>query len=148
MTDRTVVIERDIAATPAEVWKVLADFPNIADWNTGVRTSRSTGTQTVGVGASRHCDLAPAGTLDETITGWEEGRRLAITIDKATVVPISRGGITFLLDTSGDMVTPTTVEYRYAPKGGPLGRFVGPLLDRQLAKGFAGFLADLEAAAR
>ncbi len=148
MTERVITVERKIAAHHPEVWRVLADFPNIATWNSGVKASRSTSSEAAGVGAQRHCDLAPAGGLDETIVEWDEGERMVVTIDQATVVPIRTARVTFTLDTSGTDVTPTKIEYRYTPKGGPLGRITGPILDRQLSKGFAGFLVDLEAAAR
>ncbi len=101
MTDRLITIEQQIAAPRADVWRVLADFPNIADWNSGVKVSRATSSATGGIGATRHCDLIPAGGLDETVTDWQDEQRLVISIDKA-----------------------------------------------QLAKGFAGFLVDLERAAQ
>ena len=41
----------------------------------------------------------------------------------------------------------TTVDYACEPKG-LIGRITGPLLDRQLRKGFRGFLADLQRAAQ
>lgn len=147
MTNRSITVTRDIDAPPEDVWKVLADFPNIAAWNTGVKASHTIGDATGGVGARRHCDLAPAGGLDETIVEWVEGRRLVVTIDRATVVPIKHATVTFTLDPDGAR-TPTSIEYRYRPKGGPLGRLAGRLLDRQLAKGFDGFLIDVETAAR
>lgn len=147
MTERSITVSRNIDAPSDDVWKVLADFPNIADWNQGVKASRAVGDATSGVGARRHCDLAPAGGLDETIAEWVEGERMVVTIDRATVVPIKHATVTFTLDSDG-VRTPTTIEYRYAPKGGPIGRMMGPLLDRQLAKGFAGFLVDVEGAAQ
>ncbi len=149
MTERLITIERQIAAPRADVWRVLADFPNIADWNAGVKASRATSTTAGGIGATRHCDLAPAGSLDETVIDWQVEQRLVISIDKATVVPIDQGQVTFILESSPTRdLTRTLVEYRYRPKGGPLRRLVGPLVDRQLTKGFAGFLVDLEKAAQ
>lgn len=54
------------AQAPREiVWKVLADFPNIADYTDTVRASVSTSEQPFGVGASRRCGLAPFGTAEE-----------------------------------------------------------------------------------
>ncbi len=149
MTDRLITIEQQIAAPRADVWRVLADFPNIADWNSGVKVSRATSSATGGIGATRHCDLIPAGGLDETVTDWQDEQRLVISIDKATIVPIDHAQITFILESSpSDDLTRTVIEYRYRPKGGPLRRLVGPLVDRQLANGFAGFLVDLERAAQ
>ncbi len=72
---RVVRVSRRIDASRTKVWAVLADFPNIADWNRGVNRSYATSDATTGVGAKRHCDLAPVGALEETVTGWDEERR-------------------------------------------------------------------------
>ena len=144
---RQVTVERRVNAPRADVWGVLADFPGISRWNSGVKASAATSEATAGVGASRHCDLAPAGTLEETITEWSPDERLVIRIDSATKLPIAHGLVTFDLIEDGS-ATSTTVVYEYEPKFGPLGSLLGPVLDRQLRKGFEGFLADLEKAAQ
>ena len=36
---RSINVSRRIPAAPEKVWAVLADFPNIATWNTAVRRS-------------------------------------------------------------------------------------------------------------
>jgi len=130
-----------MTAKPEAVWAVLADFPNIADWNSGVKASHATSDATSGVGATRHCDLAPLGALEETIAEWDEGRRMVVNIDSAAKVPIKRGVATFVID--GET---TTVDYAYEPAG-VLGKLMAPVLSRQLTKGFQGFLQDLDAAA-
>lgn len=145
---RNVTVQRDIQAPASAVWAVLADFPNIAEWNTGVKKSFSTsGEQVAGVGAQRHCDLAPLGGLEETVREWEEGRRLVVSIDEAAKVPLRRAEATFELADQGE-VTPLTFAYRYEPKGGPFAALVGRVLDAQFRKGFEGFLRDLEAEAQ
>ena len=53
---RVVRVSRQIEASRDKVWAVLADFPNIAAWNSGVNQSYSTSDATAGVGAKRHCD--------------------------------------------------------------------------------------------
>lgn len=143
---REVVVQRDIEAPRAAVWSVLADFPNIADWNSGVTNSASTSDATEGVGATRHCDLAPMGTLEETIAEWEPEERLVINIDEATKIPLKSGRVTFTLD-EAEGSTATEITYAYEPKFGPIGSLMGPMLDKQLKKGFEGFLEDLEKAA-
>ena len=40
------------------------------------------------------------------------------------------------------------MSYAYEPKGGPLAFIFGPLLDRQMTKGFNGFVDRLEPAAQ
>ena len=131
-----------------KVWDVLADFPNIADWNGGVKKSFSTGEATSGVGATRHCDLSPTGTLEETIREWTPGEKLVVSIDSATRLPIKQGLATFDLSAGADSdSTNVGLTYDYETKWGIAGKAIGGLLDRQLTKGFSGFLADLETAA-
>jgi len=137
-----------MSVSTEKVWDVLADFPNIADWNGGVKKSFSTGEAISGVGASRHCDLSPTGTLEETIREWTPGEKLVVSIDSATKLPIKQGLVTFDLSSGADSEsTSIDVTYDYETKWGIAGKALGVLLDRQLVKGFAGFLADLETAA-
>ncbi|MGI9644021.1 MAG: SRPBCC family protein [Ilumatobacteraceae bacterium] len=142
---RTIDVSRDIPAPRSAVWAVLADYPNIADWNTGIKTSYSTGDATEGVGAKRHCDLAPMGELEETIAEWQPEERLVINIDTAKKLPIKHGVATFTLEADGDTTT-TGISYAYEPGYGPIGRLISGSLDKQLAKGFDGFLVDLRVA--
>ncbi len=143
---RTITVNRTIDARPSAVWEVLADFPNIADWNGGVTKSYSTSESDQGVGATRHCDLAPIGALEETIIAWEPDRRMVVRIDSAARLPIKSGEVTFTLS-AADGATPTELRYAYEPKFGPIGSLLGPVIDRQLITGFEGFLADLDRAA-
>ena len=141
-------------ASQSAVWAVLADFPNIADWNGGVAKSYATSDASEGLGAKRHCDLSPAGTLEETIVEWEPEQKMVVRIDSATKIPVKTGLVTFTIeavaagaDAGEEAASSTTLDYRYETKWGLLGRLMGPVLDGQLQKGFSGFLADLEATA-
>lgn len=145
---REISVDRTIEAPPAAVWKVLADFPNIADWNSGVKLSRSTSDSTGGVGATRHCDLAPVGELEETIAEWDPENKMVVSIDSTAKLPIKHGLVTFSLDEQSDSVTTTSIRYEYEPGYGPIGKMMGPMVDKQLTKGFGGFLEDLDAAAQ
>lgn len=140
-SQRTITVARHLDATPAAVWAILADFPNISGWNSGVKASHSTSDATEGVGATRHCDLTPVGALEETIRAWEPNRRLVVSIDQAARLPLRSATATFVIEPNGDG-SDVSIEYAYRPQGP-----VGPVMDRQLRKGFAGFLDDLERAA-
>lgn len=144
---RQVEVSKDIEAPRAAVWAVLADFPNIAAWNRGVTRSFATSEAVAGVGASRHCDLAPMGQLHETVAEWSPEERMVVRIDAVAKLPIRNGQVTFTLGGGDDGVTPTELRYAYAPRFGPLGAVIAPLLDRQLRRGFTGFLEDLSTAA-
>ncbi len=145
---RSIRVSRRIPSAPAKVWAVLADFPNIATWNTGVAKSFATSDSTGGVGAQRHCDLAPFGELEETIKEWDDTRRMVISIDSAKKLPIAHGEVTFVLSPTDD-ATEVSINYAYKPKFGVLGQIIGNVvLDGQLTKGFNGFLKDLDAASQ
>ena len=90
--------------------------------------------------------LKPVGSMDETVTVWEEGRRIDTANRASALVPFSRAETTLVLEpeTAG---TSATFDYRYVPRGGPLVRFTGPLLDRMLASTFADMLDAIDAAA-
>ena len=143
---RNIRVERELNASRTAVWGVLADFANIADWNSGVKKSFATGDLTEGVGATRHCDLSPIGSLEETVRGWQPGNELVVSIDSASKLPIRRGQATFGM-ADAEAGSRVSVSYDYETKYGLLGRLLGGRLDKQLVSGFNGFLTDLEAAA-
>jgi hypothetical protein len=67
---RNVKLERTLAVARSSVWAVLADYPNIADWNDGLKKSYAIGDATEGVGAQRQTELVPAGAMRETVAEW------------------------------------------------------------------------------
>jgi len=145
---RSINVSKRIPTAPKDVWAILADFPNIATWNTGVSKSFATSDSTGGVGAQRHCDLAPFGELEETVKEWDDERRMVVSIDSAKNLPIAKGEVTFDLNSTNN-ATEVSVNYAYKPKFGLLGQILARLaLDRQLVKGFNGFLKDLDAASQ
>ena len=146
---RNVRVERTLDAPRASVWAVLADYPNIADWNAGVKNSYAIGDATEGVGAQRQTELVPTGAIRmrETVVEWVPEERMVIAIDEIEKIPVKQATMTFTLSESGE-ATPFTMSYDYEPKGGLLAFIFGPLLDRQMNKGFNGFIDSLEPAAQ
>ena len=146
---RNVKVERTLAAPRSSVWAVLADYPNIADWNDGVINSYAIGDATEGVGAQRQCDLVPDGKMRmrETVAAWMPEERMVIDIDQIEKIPLKAATMTFTLSDGGES-TPFEMSYDYEPKGGPLAFIFGPLLDRQMKKGFNGFIDSLEPTAQ
>jgi uncharacterized protein YndB with AHSA1/START domain len=142
-----VTLNRTLDATQSQVWAVLADFPNIADWNSGIKTSFSTNESIEGVGATRHCDVAPLGSLEETVAEWQPEERLVVTINSAAKIPIKNGQMTFTL-AGADESTDFTMSYDYTANGGAFKGLVAKMLQGQLRKGFTGFIDDLEPVAK
>jgi len=137
---RNVKVERTLAAAQSSVWAVLADYPNIADWNDGVKNSYAIGDATEGVGAQRQTELAPDGKMRMRET------RMVIAIDKMEKMPVKQATMTFTLS-GGDETTLLTMRYDYEPKSA-LWSLLGPVLDRQFGKGFSGFIDILEPVAQ
>ena len=146
---RNVTVQRTVAAPRSSVWAVLADYPNIADWNDGVMNSYAIGDVTEGVGAQRQTELVPTGAMRmrETVAEWVPEERMVIAIDGIEKMPVTQARQTFTLSDDGE-ATQFTMSYDYEPKGGPLAFIYGPLLDRQMNKGFNGFIDSLEPAAQ
>ena len=146
MGERHLTVRRQVSTSCASAWAVCADFPNLAAHWSGLKASRPIGDQTHGVGARRQVDLKPVGTLVETVTLWEEGRMLATTNQPSALVPFKYAEARLTVEPDGD-ATVITFDYRYVPRGGPIGRLTGPVIDRMLSASFGSMLAAIEGAA-
>jgi hypothetical protein len=135
-----------MSASPVSVWALYADFPNLARHWSGLRATSAIGSQTSGVGARRRVDLKPMGRMEETISVWEEGRRMDTRNQPSASVPFKQARSSLTLEPDGDG-TLATFDYRYVPRGGTVGRFTGPLIDRMLTATFTDMLAATEKAA-
>jgi hypothetical protein len=142
---RHLTVRRRVAGACESVWAVFADFPNLADHWDGLKSSRLLGDQTSGVGARRQVGLKPVGAMVETVTAWEERRTIATRNEPSVLVPFKRAESRLTLAPDGDG-TAITFDYRYVPRGGPIGRLTGPLIDRILRTTFESMLAAVEAA--
>jgi hypothetical protein len=145
-SERRLTVRRQVAASCDSVWDVFADFPNLADHWGGLKASRPIGDQTHGMGARRQVDLAPVGTLDETVTAWEEGRSIATKNQPSALVPFKQAKSRLTLEPDGHG-TAITFDYWYVPRGGPVGRLTGPVIDTMLRRTFETMLASVEEAA-
>ncbi len=143
---KNVKVGRTVAAPRAAVWAVLADYPNIADWNVGVENSFAIGDQTEGVGAVRHCDLT-VGAMDETVTQWVPEETMVIKLSEIEKHPLKQAEMTFTLADDG-AGTAFLMSYNFEPKGGPFSSVVAAMLKRPMIKGFNSFIDDLETAAQ
>jgi hypothetical protein len=135
-----------MSASSDAVWRLFADFPNLADHWSGLKASRPIGDQTRGLGARRHVELRPIGGMEETIIAWEDGRKIVTQNQPSATVPFKQAEATLTLERKNDGAL-VTFDYRYVPRGGPLGRVTGPLIDRMLTANFNGMLAAIEEAA-
>lgn len=147
MPERHITALRHMSAPVGSVWALFADFPNLASHWSGVRATKALSDQTSGVGARRHVALRPIGSMEETVTLWQDGHRIDTQNRPSASVPFKHAASSLTLDTDGDG-TVATFHYRYVPRGGPLGRLTGPLIDKMLTATFIDMLAATEAATR
>ena len=147
MPERHIVVQRRMSASPGSVWSLYADFPNLAVHWSGLRSTKAIGDQTSGVGARRRVDLKPIGSMEETVTTWEEGHRIDTRNQPSASVPFKQAESRLILEPDGDG-TLATFDYRYVPRGGPIGRITGPMIDKMLTATFTDMLSATEEAAR
>lgn len=116
-----------IDAPKKDVWPVLADFGQIADFNPSVKESHLTAAQTNGEGATRHCALTVAGaSIEERIVDWHDGESYTVEIYESKRVPVVTNMLGTLSVADHGSGTTATMSMEYATKYGPL----GSLLDR------------------
>jgi hypothetical protein len=140
MPERHITVQRRMSASTASVWALFADFPNLASYWSGLRATSAIGNQTSGVGTRRRVELKPIGSLDETVTVWEESRRIDTRNRPSASVPFKHAESTLTLEPDDDG-TLATFDYRYVPRGGPFGRLTGPLIDKMLTATFTDMLS-------
>ena len=146
MRERHITAQRRMPASIGAVWALFADFPNLATHWSGLRGTRAIGDQVSGVGARRHVELKPIGSMEETVTVWQDGHRIDTENQPSASVPFKHAASSLTLASDGGG-TLATFDYRYVPRGGLLGRLTGPLIDRMLTATFTDMLAAMDEAA-
>ena len=119
-----------IKAPQEKVWQILADFGGIYIFNPNVPHSYSTSEENGGVDATRHCDLAPFGSVEERILEWKEGEGYTLEIYASEKTPPFKKATAsiYLREEGGDTIAEGTIDYTL--KFGP----VGMVMDQFMAK--------------
>ncbi len=133
--------EQRVAAPPAAVWAVLADFGNVHRWSPTVTASRLTSTAAAGPGCSRACDIRGMGRIEETVTAWDEGRGFTYVATPLGPMGAARNRWTVTAVPGGSVVA---VEFAYRLRYGVLGRALHALaMRKKLARLMPVVLAQL-----
>jgi hypothetical protein len=137
-------IRHDLEARcpPERIWVLLSDLEAVARYNPGVRSASLQGSQRVGVGATRACELAPRGRVVERVTHWEEGRMLGLEVAESDwPIPYMRW-VTRLEPRGAATRVTQDLEYRvkFRPAGWLLDRLV---MRRHLTRTIDRVLASL-----
>ncbi|UCC71469.1 MAG: SRPBCC family protein [Gemmatimonadota bacterium] len=123
-----------INAPKEKVWEVIADLGGIQAYHPGVRKSYYTSEQREGVGASRHCDLKPFGSLDERIVSWQDGDSYVIDIYNGEKVPPFKTATGYVSVEQDGTQTIARFAFQYELKLGPLGWLMDRIMVRSRLK--------------
>jgi hypothetical protein len=134
-------ITRQIEVTPETVWGVLDRFGDIAEWSPGVKSSELTSDGPVGEGATRHCDFAPFGGVNERIDAYIPNQQMTVSLHETSKLPITGAIADFKIAAHGDG-TALTIDYSYEPNR--VGRVAKGTTDKQMRKGITGLADDLQ----
>ncbi len=135
-----------INAPKDKVWEILADFGAIINYNPGISNSYSTSEANQGVGAMRHCDLLPMGSIEERIIEWNEGSDYLVDIYQfnGPVPPVKNAKARLSVEADGEQ-TIAHMSLRYEMKLGFIGNAMKSLmLDAQYQKAVTGILQGLK----
>ena len=138
----TIHNQIDIAATPDQVWEVLADLDRLHEYDPVVTRSTVVGEQHEGVGAQRRCDARQGRYFVEAVTEWDQPNRLQFTIIECNL-PTRDLTHTYTLEAtpSGTRVSQVM---RYDTRYGALGTILDRvMIRRKTDQGIKGFLAGL-----
>ena len=134
--------EVEINAPKAKVWSVLADLGAIENYSPLVTKSYSTSENKQGLGASRHCDLLPMGSVEEKIIEWDEGESYKIEIFEGKAIPFKGTG-KFELTENGKS---TNVKMTFEPDmgNGIFGKIMGFMMKEKMNKMITGVVIGLK----
>ena len=144
----TVTASHTINVPRSKLWEVLADFPNVANWSAGIKSSWSPSGGEAEVGATRVCELSPAGRLDETLREFVPEEKMVVSIDKTRFLPVKSAVTTFILTEQGEGVTLARSVSQIEPKGfGIIANLLGRRMQTRLSKAAQTVLEELGAEA-
>lgn len=136
---------RSIIDAPVErAWDALADFGNIHLFNPYLSGSHfMEGRGSCGVGTRRQCDLKLGGSLHERVTEWRPGESYTVEIN-APSMPVTHMYTTMAVRGVGEGRCEVSMDCRYQPKYGIVGRLLDALLLRHVMRFmFRGVVAGL-----
>jgi len=121
-----------IDAPKDQVWMTLADLGAIQNYNPMVTKSHYTSETRAGIGATRHCDFSPIGSVEERVVSWEDGEQYTIEVYESQMMPMTVTAHFQLRPNGGSTNISLTMEY--SVKGGKLGALAEKPMQKQVAK--------------
>ena len=141
----SVTSEIRINAPKEKVWNIIADLGAVQNFHPGVRQSYYSSENKNGLGASRVCELLPAGKIEERATEWKEGEGFVLEVEPIEKAPPFKKAFgRMVLKEDGDQ-TLVTLTFEYTLKFGPVGSLMDAFMVRpQFKKIVPNVLAGLK----
>lgn len=119
-----------IDAPKERVWETIANLGAIQDFHPGVTKSYYNTGPREGLGASRHCDLRPFGSVDETAVEWRDGEGFTLELHDGRKTPPFKKGLGRMAVRTAREGTIASLSIEYTLRFGP----VGALMDRFMVR--------------
>ncbi len=135
-----------ISASKQEVWNVIADLGGVYKFNPNVSKSYYTSEKDGGIGASRICELRPAGKVEEVAVKWDEGTGFTLRIDPLEKAPPLKNFIVSI-DITQQTTDSVLVNFdgEYSMKLGVIGKILDSVVVKsQMEKAFQDILDGLK----
>jgi len=140
-----ITYETKIDAPVERVWELLNDFGNVQNFHPLVLESHSLSNLAGGTGAERRCDFGKGVALYERIVDVSDGTSMEVEIYKLEGMPkpVRSTKVHFELEPSGSGTRVVgTIEPLITAKIAAM--LMGPIMKRQLTKGWRQLLAGLK----
>ena len=134
-----------IKAPRQQVWDILSDFGNVYRLAPTITKSYLTSETTSGLDTTRHCDFSMMGaSVDERITGWDEGKRLQIGFDNWDNMPgMVSMSAEFTLEDEGEDTRMRTI-MNYEMGMGVVGKMMNSMMVKPMnTKNWDNFVAGI-----
>jgi len=139
----TITVKHNINAPLEVIWQVLSDFNNVSTWAPAVTHSIGLNDKNNQVGAGRLCTITGFGTIEETITQWQDKNSFTYTV--SDIGPLTKTVSHWLLQSASENCTTVSIEFNYLLKFSIFGKLLHKLIMRnKLEKGIKDTLSALE----
>jgi carbon monoxide dehydrogenase subunit G len=140
-----IIREVVIKAPKQQVWDKISDFGNVYRMGPTISKSYLTSEKASGIDTTRHCDFTMMGaSVEERVTGWDEGRRLEIGFDDWGNLPgIISMGAEFSLSDEGKQ-TRMRATMHYGVRNSLLGKTMDAVMLKPMnTKNWVNFVAGI-----
>lgn len=141
----TVTVQKTIGVSDVEAWKVLDDFGGVEKYHPLVERSPLKGEQRSGEGAMRTCHFHGGGSIEEKITGYEEGVGYEVTVTDPGPMPLESAVADLRVTPAGAERSTIRLAMHFKPKYGPIGWLMAKtVMKSQLRKTMGNLIDGLE----